>query len=87
MDHRKPESDPMPFERAIRAAGRDVISGAPIAELRAAASDLLASRKSAPNPLSYIVDIKVAELVRQEEQEHPNDMAQISVSGTERWSG
>ena len=64
----------MPFERAINAASKHIISGATIAELRAAASDLRALSEG--SALADLVDVKIAELLRRQEQEHQKDIAQ-----------
>jgi hypothetical protein len=64
----------MPFDRATSDAGRHIVSGATIAELRAAASDLRALSEG--SALADLVDIKIAELLR--EQENQTDTAQKS---------
>ena len=70
--YQKLESDLMPFEQATSAAARHIVSGATIAELRTAASDLRAL--SAKSALADLVDAKIAELLRTQELEHLNDM-------------
>jgi hypothetical protein len=64
----------MPFKWATAAAGRHIVSGATIAELRDTASDLRALSEG--SALADLVDAKIAELLKEQEQEYLNALAQ-----------